>query len=69
MLSRLRPAARFALAAVAGFLIGCVAIVGPCDLVREPSSWRLSCEQAGTAVVVPPSTLSAIVPPASGAKP
>jgi hypothetical protein len=52
----------------AGGLAACVAIVGPCDLAREPVSWRLKCDAAGTAVVVPPSTLQTIVP-ASGAKP
>jgi hypothetical protein len=50
-------------------LAACVAIVGPCALAREPASWRVSCEQAGTAVIVPPSTLQAILPAASGAKP
>jgi hypothetical protein len=59
------------IATVAGLalLSACVAIAGPCELSREPTSWRLSCDRAGTAIVVPPSTLSTIVPAASGARP
>jgi hypothetical protein len=54
---------------VLALLSACVAIAGKCQLAREPISWSLSCDQGGTAVVVPPSTLQAVMPAASGAKP
>jgi hypothetical protein len=62
---------RTVIASVGGLalLSACVAIVGECDLAREPQSWSLRCGQGGSAIVVPPSTLSTIVPAASGAKP
>jgi hypothetical protein len=50
-------------------LAACVAIAGKCELSREPASWSLACAQGGSAIVIPPSTLQAIVPAASGAKP
>lgn len=66
-------AAWLLLAAALLLLAACVAIVGPCTLTRE----RFACEAAGTAVVIPPSTLRTIVAapatptsaPASGVKP
>jgi hypothetical protein len=50
-------------------LAACVAIAGKCELSRQPVSWSLACDQGGTAVVVPPSTLSTMMPAASGARP
>ena len=53
----------------ASLLAACVAIAGKCELSRQPMSWSLACAQGGTAIVMPPSTLQAIVPAASGATP
>jgi hypothetical protein len=54
---------------VLALLSACVAIAGKCELARQPVSWSLSCDQGGSAIVVPPSTLQAVMPAASGAKP